>query len=136
MCEVVVCEAPQTSFSANTQRIFVLRDAVRLTVGREALLDALQKSSFGQGRVLKEMIPNTVFPGAFDTVNFALTLLRKDVALATELGREYHVPMMIAALAEQQLEEAMRRGWGHRDSNTLFCLQEERAGIQLRSSKA
>ena len=100
----------------------------------EALLDAIQRSSFGQGRVLKEMIPNTVFPGKFDHVNFALELLRKDVGLATELGREYHVPMMIAALAEQQLEEALRRGWGQRDSNSLFLLQEERAGVQLRAT--
>jgi 3-hydroxyisobutyrate dehydrogenase-like beta-hydroxyacid dehydrogenase len=108
---------------------------VKAGVTPEALLDALQRSSFGQGRVLKEMIPNTVFPGAFDSVNFALELLRKDVGLATELGREYHVPMMIAALAEQQLVEALRRGWGKRDSNTLFCLQEERAGVQLRTGK-
>jgi 3-hydroxyisobutyrate dehydrogenase len=79
------------------------------------------------------MIPNTVFPGAFDDVNFALRLLRKDVGLATELGREYHVPMMIAALAEQQLEEALGRGWGDKDSMTFFKLQEERAGVELRT---
>jgi 3-hydroxyisobutyrate dehydrogenase len=109
---------------------------VKAGVAPEALLDALQKSSFGQGRVFKEMIPNIVFPGAFDRVSFALELLRKDVGLATELGREYHVPMMIAALAEQQLEEALRRGWGGRDSNSLFCLQEERAGVELRTGKA
>ncbi|HUG36934.1 MAG TPA: NAD-binding protein, partial [Candidatus Limnocylindrales bacterium] len=98
--------------------------------------DALKRSSFGQGRVFNEMIPNTVFPGAFDKVSFALKLLRKDVGLATELAKEYHVPMMIAALAEQQFEEALRRGWGDRDSNSLFCLQEERAGVQLRTKKA
>ncbi|PYM78494.1 MAG: hypothetical protein DME03_00165, partial [Candidatus Rokuibacteriota bacterium] len=85
---------------------------VKAGVAPEVLLDALSKSSFGQMRVLKDMIPNTVFPGAYDDVNFALKLLRKDVGLATELGREYHVPMMIAAIAEQQLEEALRRGWG------------------------
>jgi 3-hydroxyisobutyrate dehydrogenase len=108
---------------------------VKAGVEPEALLDALQRSSFGQGRVLREMIPNTVFPGAFDKANFALRLLRKDVGLATELGREYHVPMMIAALAEQQLEEALGRGWGDKDSNALFCLQEERAGVQLRTKR-
>src|SRR5213593_4697781 len=63
---------------------------VKAGVAPEVLLDALAKSSFGQGRVLKDMIPNTVFPGAFDDVSFALRLLRKDVGLATELGREYH----------------------------------------------
>src|SRR2546428_9583601 len=104
-------------------------------VGPHGLLDALSKSSFGQGRVLQDIIPNTLFPGAYDNVNFALRLLRKDVGLATELGREYHVPMMIAALAEQQLEEAMRRGWGEKDSMTFFRLQEERAGVELRTGK-
>src|SRR6266540_1273277 len=108
---------------------------VKAGVAPEVLLDALSKSSFGQGRVLKDMIPNTVFPGAYDNVNFALRLLRKDVGLATELGREYHVPLMIAALAEQQLEEAMRRGWGEKDSMTFFRLQEERAGVELRTGK-
>jgi 3-hydroxyisobutyrate dehydrogenase len=108
---------------------------VKAGVAPEVLLDALAKSSFGQGRVLKDMIPNTVFPGAFDDVNFALRLLRKDVGLATELGREYHVPMLIAAIAEQQLEEALRRGWGDKDSMTFFRLQEERAGVELRTGK-
>lgn len=108
---------------------------VKAGVAPEALLDALAKGSFGQGRVLKDMIPNTVFTGDFDTPNFALELLRKDVALATALGREYHVPMLIAALAEQQLEEALRRGWGGRDSMAMFLLQEERAGVELRTGK-
>ena len=108
---------------------------VKAGVAPEVLLDALSKSSFGQMRVLKDMIPNTVFPGAYDDVNFALKLLRKDVGLATELGREYHVPMMIAAIAEQQLEEALRRGWGDKDSMTFFKLQEERAGVELRTKK-
>lgn len=108
---------------------------VKAGVAPEVLLDALAKSSFGQMRVLKDMIPNTVFPGAFDDVNFALKLLRKDVGLATELGREYHVPMLIAAIAEQQLEEALRRGWGDKDSMTFFRLQEERAGVELRTKK-
>src|SRR5207245_4175768 len=98
-------------------------------------LHALCQCCYGQGRVLKDMIPNTVFPGAFDDVNFALKLLRKDVGLAIELGREYHVPMMIAALAEQQLDEALRRGWGDKDSMTFFRLQAERAGVALRTKK-
>ncbi|PYM20097.1 MAG: 3-hydroxyisobutyrate dehydrogenase, partial [Candidatus Rokuibacteriota bacterium] len=52
---------------------------VKAGVAPEALLDALQKGSFGQGRLLKEMIPDIVFPGAFEPANFALRLLRKDV---------------------------------------------------------
>src|SRR5260370_228809 len=83
-----------------------------IKAGRSAggLLDAIQRGSFGQGRVVKESIPETVFKGDFDNVSFALKLSRKDLGLATELAKEYHVPMMVAGLVEQQMEEALQRG--------------------------
>jgi 3-hydroxyisobutyrate dehydrogenase len=101
-------------------------------VSPRALLDAIQRGSFGQGRVLKETIPEAVFKGDFDTVSFALKLSRKDLGLAMELAKEYHVPMMVAALVEQQLEEALRHGLGDKDSSAIFHLQEERAGVRVR----
>jgi 3-hydroxyisobutyrate dehydrogenase len=52
--------------------------------------------------------------------------------LATELAKEYHVPMMVAGLVEQQMEEALRRGLADKDSSAIFLLQEERAGVQVR----
>jgi 3-hydroxyisobutyrate dehydrogenase len=105
---------------------------VKAGVSPRAPLDALQRGSFGQGRVLKESIPNGVFKGDFDTVGFALKLSRKDLGLATNLAKEYHVPIMVAGLVEQQLEEALRRGLAEKDSSAIFLLQEERAGVQLR----
>jgi len=108
---------------------------VKAGVDPEVLLDALQKSSFGQGRALNDVVPNIVYRRAFDPPSFALALLRKDVGLAMDLGREYHVPMPIAALAEGELDEALRRGWGDRDSNIVVCLQEERAGVELRTRR-
>ena len=50
---------------------------VKAGVSPRALLDAIQRGSFGQGRVLKESIPETVFKGDFDNVSFALKLSRK-----------------------------------------------------------
>jgi 3-hydroxyisobutyrate dehydrogenase len=105
---------------------------VKAGVSPRALLDALQRGSFGQGRVLKESIPNGVFKGDFHTVGFALKLSRKDLGLATDLAKEYHVPMMVAGLVEQQLEKALRRGLAEKDSSAIFLLQEERAGVQVR----
>ncbi|MBI4561388.1 MAG: NAD-binding protein [Candidatus Rokubacteria bacterium] len=64
-----------------------------------------------------------------------LRLARKDLALATELAREYNVPIAMAALAEQTLVEAMARGWGDKDFTAPFMLQEERAGVKVRTSK-
>jgi 3-hydroxyisobutyrate dehydrogenase len=107
---------------------------VKAGVAPEALLEAIRGASFGQGLLLSQMIPNVVFKGDFDTVRFALKLARKDVGLATELSREYDVPMPMAAVAEQILMEALSRGWGDRDSTSPWLLQEEAAGVQVRAT--
>jgi hypothetical protein len=50
-----------------------------------------------------------------------------------ELGREYHVPMPVANLAEPIVIEVMNRGWDNEDSRVTFRLQEEAAGVQVRA---
>ena len=99
----------------------------------EALLEAMRGSAFGQGLMLSHFLPEMVFKGSFEPVRFAMRLAHKDVTLATSLARELDVPMAMGALTEQLLVEAMARGWGDRDYGTAFLLQEERAGVQVRS---
>ena len=108
---------------------------VKAGVRPEALLEAVRGGSFGQGLILSRVLPEVVFKGDFDTQRFALRLARKDLGLATALAREYDVPMAMAALAEQRMIEAMARGWGDKDSNAPWLLQEERAGVDVRSSR-
>ena len=76
-----------------------------------------------------------VFKGDFDrSPTFALKLTRKDLGLATEIGREFQVPMPLAAMAEQNLIEAVSCGLGEeKDGVAAFALQEERAGVKVRS---
>jgi 3-hydroxyisobutyrate dehydrogenase len=108
---------------------------VKAGVKPEALLEAIRGASFGQGLLLSQMLPNVVFKGDFDTVRFALRLARKDIGLATELAREYDVPMPMAAVAEQIMMEGLARGWGDKDSTSPWLLQEEAAGVQVRATK-
>ncbi len=108
---------------------------VKAGVQPEALLEAVQGGAYGQGMVLGRMLPEIVFKGDFENVRFALALARKDLGLATGLAREFNVPMQIAAVAEQTMVEAMARGWAGKDSSIPFVLQEERAGVQVRTSK-
>src|SRR6266849_6327205 len=108
---------------------------VKAGVKPEALLEAIRGASYGQGLILSHMIPDVVFKGEFDKVRFALKLARKDVGLATELAREYDVPMPMAALGEQIMMEAMARGWGDKDSTSPWMLQEEAAGVKVRATK-
>jgi 3-hydroxyisobutyrate dehydrogenase len=99
----------------------------------EKLLEAVRGGAYGQGQLLNARLPEVVFRGDFDHPRFRLELLRKDVGLATELGRSLGVPMAIAALVEQELIQAVTRGWGARDAGATFLLQEERAGVAVRA---
>lgn len=40
--------------------------------------------------------------------------------------------MRLGALREQEMIEAMARGWANRDSSIFLTLQEERARVQVR----
>jgi 3-hydroxyisobutyrate dehydrogenase-like beta-hydroxyacid dehydrogenase len=108
--------------------------AVKAGLDPERMLEALRGGAYGRGMALKQGIPEVVFKGDFDNPRFALALARKDVGLATELAREFNVPMAMANVAEQSLIEAMNRGWGGKDSSAPFMLQEERAGVKVRKA--
>ena len=107
---------------------------VKAGVSPEALLRAVQGGAYGQGMVLNAALPRMIFRGNFDRVTFALKLARKDLGLATELARELNVPMPLAAHTEQDMLEALVKGWGEKDSSAAFMVQEERAGVKVRSS--
>ena len=107
---------------------------VKAGVSPEALLRAVQDGAYGQGMMLKGALPKMVFRGNFDRVTFALKLARKDLGLATEVARELNVPMPLAAHAEQDFLEALEKGWAKRIRRPLFTVQEDRAGVKVRSS--
>jgi len=106
---------------------------VKAGVTPEALLRAVQGGAYGQGMLLNAAMPRMIFRGNFDRVTFALTLAKKDLGLATELARELNVAMPIAAIVEQDLLEAMAKGWGGKDAAAAFMVQEERAGVKVRA---
>jgi 3-hydroxyisobutyrate dehydrogenase-like beta-hydroxyacid dehydrogenase len=106
---------------------------VKAGVEADALWECVRRGAVGRMSGLHEGLPRTVFRGQFEPASFALALSRKDIALATELGREYNVPMPVANIAEQIAIEAMNRGWADKDSGISFVLQEEAAGVQVRA---
>jgi 3-hydroxyisobutyrate dehydrogenase len=86
---------------------------------------------------LLKSFSETVFKGKYETpASFGIGLARKDVGLATELARRYNVTMPIAALVEQTMVEAINRGWSTQSTASLFRLQEEAAGIEVRKRPA
>ena len=106
---------------------------VKAGVDAETVWECVRRGSNGRARYLHESIPRNIFKNDFEDPSFMLALACKDIALATELGREFNVPMPIANLAEQIGIEALNRGWGDKDSSIPFRLQEEAAGVEVRA---
>lgn len=104
---------------------------VKAGVAPETLVDVFMNAALGHMMSLKVRLPATYLRGQFDA-RFALKLASKDLGLAVELGRAYAVPMRLSTLCEQELTEAMARGWAERDASIALTLQEERAGVQVR----
>ena len=99
----------------------------------EPLWECVRRGALGRMSVLHEGVPRAWFRGDFDTVSFAHELSRKDIRLATELGREFNVPMPVANLAEQIAIQCANKGWGNKDSSVPFLLQEGMAGVEVRA---
>ncbi len=107
---------------------------VKAGVDLATLADVIANSSGGNRRLV-EKFPRFLFKGNFEP-GFATALAAKDVRLATDLGREYGIPMELSNLIDQRHVEAMFRGWGPEDSDAVSKIQEEKAGVQLRLPEA
>ena len=95
-----------------------------------ALWEAVRDGASGRRRTFDGLI-DQFLPGKYEPAAFALRLAHKDMSLATQLGRDFGVPMRIANLALAELSEALNRGWGHLDSRSPMRLQLERAGVEV-----
>jgi len=95
------------------------------------IVDVFNQAALGHQMSLKVRLPATYLRGNFEP-RFSLALARKDLGLALELARATGTPMRLSALCEQEMMEAMARGWAARDSSIVLTLQEERAGVEVR----
>lgn len=106
---------------------------VKAGVEADALWECVRRGSLGRMNSLHEGVPRTTFRDTYEPASFALALAYKDIMLATELGREFNVPMPVATLALQIAMEAMNRGWAEMDNSITIRLQEEAAGVEVRA---
>jgi 3-hydroxyisobutyrate dehydrogenase-like beta-hydroxyacid dehydrogenase len=108
---------------------------VKSGVDVQVVWDAVRRGLVGRMHMMHEQIPENVFPGAYEPATFTLTLLRKDIGLATALGREHNVPLPVSNLVEQIIVQAINRGWGEGSGYMVtYRLQEEAAGVSLQAS--
>ncbi len=114
----------------------VMTLGVKAGVEPLALWAAIRQGAFGRKRAFDRLSEHFLL-GKFDPPAFALNLAHKDVTLATELAREFHVPMKLANTVLQEMTEAMNHdGWPQRDSRIFMLLQEARAGVDIKVPEA
>ena len=124
-------------FTISTGLVEALTLGVKAGVPVDTLARVIAQSS-GRSRTADGFLESLEKPRKFERDGpdgFSLLGTRKDVRLATDLGRELDVPLEIANMVEQKLTEAVARGWGHRMSGVHTLIQEEKAGVDLSSEK-
>ncbi len=130
-----VCKLCHQLLSAGLTQLVseVLTLGLKAGVPLATLADAISKSASGKKPPLAGWEEGT-FLGKFEgtPLSFYLELMRKDVRLACEMGRDMGVPLELGSLVEQRLIEAMNRGWGRMNNNVVVRLQEEKAGVEIR----
>jgi 3-hydroxyisobutyrate dehydrogenase-like beta-hydroxyacid dehydrogenase len=104
---------------------------VKAGIDAATIVEVFNEAALGQMMSLKVRLPATYLRGDF-APHFSLALARKDLGLAMDLARETKTPMRLAALCEQELIEAVGRGWAGYDASIALILQEERAQAEVR----
>jgi len=125
--------AASFTVQASLAEIFTL--GVKGGVEPLALFQALRQGATGRKRTF-DRLPEHFLNGKYDPADFTVRLAHKDVTLAMELAAEVGVPMRVGKIALEELSEAMKRGWGERDCRVAMTLQEERAGVSVKTSDA
>jgi 3-hydroxyisobutyrate dehydrogenase len=103
--------------------------AQKAGMSRAAFLDFLNKSVMGS-TFSKYKTPALV--NLDMSVTFTPPLLRKDLDLGLDAGRELDVPMPLAALTRDLVQTLIGNGYGAEDFAALIKLQAKASGIELK----
>ncbi|HEX9397238.1 MAG TPA: NAD(P)-dependent oxidoreductase [Burkholderiales bacterium] len=95
---------------------------------RHAFLDFLNKSVMGSmfTRYKTPALVNLDFH-----VTFTPKLLRKDLDLGLDAGREFEVPMPLTSLTRDLLQQMIGQGMTEQDFSTLILAQAQASGLKL-----
>ena len=102
--------------------------AQKAGVPRHALLDFMNQSVMGSTftRYKAPAFVNLDFK-----VTFTPQLLRKDMDLGLDAGRRFEVPMPLASMTRDLIQQMIGRGWTEQDFATLLLQQAQASGVKL-----
>jgi 3-hydroxyisobutyrate dehydrogenase len=107
--------------------------AQKAGMSRHAFLDFLNKSVMGS-TFSKYKTPALV--NLDMSVTFTPALLRKDLDLGLDAGRELGVPMPLASITRDLIQTLIGNGFGVEDFAALVKLQARASGLELKSENA
>ena len=102
--------------------------AQKAGVPRHALLDFMNQSVMGSTftRYKTPAFVNLDFK-----VTFTPQLLRKDMDLGLDAGRRFEVPMPLASMTRDLIQQMIGRGWTEQDFAALLLQQAQACGVKL-----
>ena len=65
-------------------------------------------------------------------ISFTPQLLRKDMDLGLDAGRHFEVPLPLASMTRDLIQQMIGRGWTSEDFATLLLQQAQSSGIELK----
>ena len=106
--------------------------AQKVGMPRHAFLDFLNKSVMGSmfTRYKTPALVNLDFH-----VTFTPKLLRKDMDLGLDAGKRFEVPMPLAAITRDLIQQMIGHGMTEQDFSTLLLMQAKASGIELKPEK-
>src|SRR3990172_993300 len=103
--------------------------AQKAGVPRHAFLDFVNNSVMGS------MFTRYKTPGLVNlafSVTFTPQLLRKDLDLGLDAGRRFEVPMPLASLTRDLIQQMIGYGLSEQDFSTLLLMQARASGLGLK----
>ena len=103
--------------------------AQKAGVPRHAFLDFVNNSVMGS------MFTRYKTPGLVNldfSVTFTPQLLRKDLDLGLDAGRRFEVPMPLASLTRDLIQQMIGYGLSEQDFSTLLLMQARASGLELK----
>jgi len=131
-----ICKLMHNSASLSMMLTMVqcLTTGVKAGVNASTIVEVFQKCALGRNFDLQVRLPNTLFKGDFDP-RFSLKLAYKDLKLAMEIADKFNVPFSIPEICEKEMSQAISRGLDMKDSSIFLTMQEEKAGVEIRTNK-
>ena len=106
---------------------------VKAGIDPDKLVDAIV-NGVGSNHSMRKQYQRHVLKGDFSERDlFSVDFMRKDLALALELGNDLNVPLMFGSLADQMYQAVRAKGRAANYHPVVVTLLEELTGVEVRS---